>query len=209
MSSPQRSSKNTDSTLTESPSRYQNRYNDRFFNSLTSSPPREPTLKNSPLQPSRLSEHTVFEGEKYSTYEIANSDQGNWRETSVKDEVEQVEIRQSPVRSSPSRANITSSSPHRSSQSPLTITQATRSSSAQKKTLLKASRPVEKPAVQTKESSHLQQQQPRRSKIPRYMEATTSFHDKMQAKREPSRKDNLLRPRSKGGITVDSIIFDY
>jgi hypothetical protein len=193
-SSPQRSSSNTEQQLavTESPSRYHSRYNDRFFNSLTSSPPREPTLKNSPLQPSRLSEHKIFEGEKYSSFEIQNSDRGNWRETSVKDEVEQVEISESP-----SRANTT----YRSSPTTTTTsTNATQSSSVQKKTLPQPRRQVEKSA-QKQESTSLQQQ-PRRTKIPRYMEATTSFHDKTHAKREPTRKDNLLRPRSKGGITV-------
>jgi hypothetical protein len=183
-SSPQRSSTTTEQQLavTESPSRYQSRYNDRFFNSLTSSPPREPTLKNSPLQPSRLSEQKVFEGEKYSSFEIPNSDRGNWREASVKDEVEQVEISQVSLKASPSQANTSYRSPT-----------STQSSSIQKKMSSKASK-----QALTQEPT----QQSRQNKLPRYMATTTSFHDKMHSKKEPSRKDNLLRPRTKGGITV-------
>lgn len=38
--------------------------------------------------------------------------------------------------------------------------------------------------------------------VPHYMQATSSFYEKINAKREERQADNLLRPRTKGGISV-------
>lgn len=207
------------SPSTQEPSRYFNRFSERF-KSLEDSPPREKqmvisTLKNSPLQPTYKDEHKIYEGEKYTSYEIPNEDRGEWRETEVlkhntiKDEVTQLSVVSQPKPKSP--------------RQPQSSTQQTKSPRQPKQ----PEQPVEKPVEQSVEQSvekpvetpiveELPQQEKRKVKkaaanskrpLPQYMRATKSFYNRTHSQNESRPADNILRPRSQGGITVKLIFF--
>ncbi|KAI7895214.1 uncharacterized protein EV154DRAFT_496287 [Mucor mucedo] len=168
-----------------------NRYAERYKSFLVDSPPRNETavtsvLRNSPLQPNRTGEHKIYEGEKYSSYEIKNEDNGEWRQLSAtaEDDVKKVEV----------------NSPRRHLQEPKT-------SSTTSNQYKEKSQPREKPKEQVeekpresypkvKQEEHTEVRRVR--KVPHYMMATTSF----QKKTNPSSRDEInLGIRTKGGIT--------
>jgi SNF2 family DNA or RNA helicase len=193
-SSPIRDQQSTTTTVVRgSPPRYHNRYSERYKALLTESPPREqnssvlktperntPTttsttttsnLKNSPLQPNRTSEHKIFEGEKYTSFEIKNEDRGEWRETMLKETIVDEEV-------------VEISRP----KSPVSPPQPRRPSAAQKVV-------IKKERAQSTIS---------RGSVPHYMQATSAFEQRVHSTMEQHRNNhsNLLRPRTKGGITV-------
>ncbi|KAI8094485.1 hypothetical protein BDF21DRAFT_408839 [Thamnidium elegans] len=92
---------------TSSPSATTSRYSERYKALLTESPPRE-SLPKPAEKPNKTNETKIFNGEKYSAYEIKNEDRGEWRQstTSVTKEVEQVEVKE-PTNSIPSPQVVT------------------------------------------------------------------------------------------------------
>lgn len=172
--SPLRSS-SEQTLIKESPSRFQNRYTERF-KSVLESPPRENTsssftAKSSPLRSATPgSQHKIFDNGKYTSFEIPNEDRGEWRELSVKDEVDLINVSASPVR--------------QESFSP------------------KPSHEKKSSATPPQEQQQQQYHVSRPHRVPHYMQATKSFYDKVNNKKEDRRTDNILRPRFKGGITV-------
>lgn len=172
--SPLRSS-SEQTLIKESPSRFQNRYTERF-KSVLESPPRENTsssftAKSSPLRSATPgSQHKIFDNGKYTSFEIPNEDRGEWRELSVKNEVDLINVSASPVR--------------QESFSP------------------KPSHEKKSSATPPQEQQEQQYHVSRPHRVPHYMQATKSFYDKVNNKKEERRTDNILRPRFKGGITV-------
>lgn len=163
-----------------------NRYSERYKSFLVDSPPRNDTpitsiLRNSPLQPVRTGEHKIYEGEKYSSYEIKNEDNGEWRQlnSTSEAEVKKVEV-----------------------NSPKQYVQETQTITHQYKEKIREETeesPIE-PQVEVKQEEQTEGR--RVKKIPHYMMATTSF----QKKTHPSNRDEVnLGLRTKGGITVSRI----
>ncbi|CEP08183.1 hypothetical protein [Parasitella parasitica] len=161
----------------ESPSRFQNRFAERYKSALES-PPREIssssfTAKGSPLRSNQGSQPKILDNEKYTSFEISNGDRGEWREIarkediSVKEEVDLVKVSASPVR--------------RRSPPP------------------KPSLEMHSSATPPREQEQYQVNKPHR--VPHYMQNTKSFQKRVTAKKEERQTDNVLRPRSKGGIT--------
>ncbi|KAI8644458.1 hypothetical protein BD408DRAFT_481238 [Parasitella parasitica] len=161
----------------ESPSRFQNRFTERYKSALES-PPREIsspsfTTKGSPLRSHQASQHKIFDNEKYTSFEISNEDRGEWREMTrkeditVKEEVDLVKVSASPVR--------------RECPSP------------------KPSHEMQSSATPPQKKQQHQVNNPHR--VPHYMQGTKSFHERITARKEERQIDNILRPRSKGGIT--------
>lgn len=169
-----------------------NRYSERYKSLLVDSPPRDGTtatsvLRNSPLQPNRTGEHKIFEGEKYTSFEIKNEDRGEWRQSmalnAVEDDVERVEV----------------TKPNQQKHQLQESKRPQHASSHQ---------PKETQQQETKKDEYRQneQRQERPKKhVPRYMQATTSFEKKVYSSSEQRRTQINLGPRSKGGISVSTI----
>lgn len=228
------SSPKEQSAVTGSPTRYINRYSERYKSLLTESPPRDlkttekmnySNLKsNSPLQSNRYNEYRLFEGEKYSTLKIKNEDRGEWRENSLfneenLDEVESVQVsKPQPTTNNSSIKNIEQEVNYTRVSSPIKPSTPVRPSTPTKpSTPIKSSTPVrEEPDIQ---HQHKQQQpqpqrtpsqtpQPSHSKrtVPHYMQATSSFETRVSYNKERRNQINILGPRSKGGISVSIFI---
>lgn len=190
------------SPKTEVGSPITNRYSERYKSFLVDSPPRNnaavtTVLRNSPLQPNRSVEHKIFEGERYSSFEIKNEDRGEWRQKmlNAEQEVEKVEVTQH-------------DSPKRYLQETKRYSPLPRPPSEQPKEQAieqPVKQPIEQrqehrspePEVQVKASNEVK----RARKVPHYMMATTSFQKKTYAS---SHDDINLGPRSKGGIAVST-----
>lgn len=213
------------STIMSSPTRYHNRYSERYKSLLTESPPRDfqalrtpekaaPRMRNSPLQSNR--EHRIFEGEKYTTLKVKNEDRGEWRENAMfneenVDEVEQVKVTkpQSPYQTetvSSTTTNVlervvsakTPSPSHQKRSTPV------------KEDSFEHPRQEKRPRQQEQQQQHQQQQQQQpeqppstehRRGRPHYMQATSSYESRVHSNKERRSLPNL-GPRSKGGITV-------
>ncbi|KAI9474181.1 MAG: hypothetical protein EXX96DRAFT_610995 [Benjaminiella poitrasii] len=144
--------------IKESPSRYRNRFTDRFqsISNLSSSPSRDTTTASqpsfvSPIHP--MDTKKVIENEKYSAFEIKNEDRGQWRESEKNDDEQMMEQHDSPTPIQPENQKQ----------------QIEQDGKASAVTLGR--------------------------RVPRYMQATRSFYEKVSTKKESS-----LGPRSKGGI---------
>lgn len=235
-------------SLMSSPTRYHNRYSERYKSLLTESPPRDfsalrtpekappsSTLKNSPLQSNR--EHRIFEGEKYTSLKIKNEDRGEWRESSMVndeenvDEVEQVKVTKphSPYQTTSSATTTTATIERVVSTRTPSPTHQKRSISMKEETSQhqrqeKRPRHSQSQHQQQEYKKHKQQQQPQqqqqqqpeqpqpqpehhRRSLPHYMQATSSYESRVHSNKERRSQPNLLGPRSKGGITVSRILF--
>lgn len=224
------------STLMSSPTRYHNRYSERYKSLLTESPPRDfsalrtpekappnSTLKNSPLQSNR--EHRIFEGEKYTSLKVKNEDRGEWRESSVVndeenvDEVEQVKVTKphSPYQTTSSATTTTATIERVVSAKTPSPTHQKRSISTKEETSYQRQekRPRQSQSQHHKQEYKQQQQQQQseqpqpehhRRSIPHYMQATSAYESRVHSNKERRSQPNLLGPRSKGGITVSCIL---
>ncbi|CAO0798909.1 unnamed protein product [Mucor circinelloides] len=167
-SSPLRTS-SEQTCVKESPSRFQNRLNERY-NAALESPPREQvstslsfTARSSPLKTTQGSQHKIFDGEKYTSFEVPNRDRGRQESPSPKPSHEIKPI----VKAPPPQSSSPSSLP---------------------------TAPVQEQPQGYRHTS-------RSRDVPHYMQATSSFYEKINARKEERQTDNLLRPRTKGGIS--------
>ncbi|EPB88500.1 hypothetical protein HMPREF1544_04735 [Mucor circinelloides 1006PhL] len=206
-SSPLRTS-SEQTCVKESPSRFQNRLNERY-NAALESPPREQvstslsfTARSSPLKTTQGSQHKIFDGEKYTSFEVPNRDRGEWRELNIMGEINVkkelvVEKEFGGIKNeADSKASVSTGRQESPSPKP----------SHEIKPIVKApppqsSSPSSLPTAPVQEQPQGYRHTSRSRDVPHYMQATSSFYEKINARKEERQTDNLLRPRTKGGIS--------
>ncbi|CAO3619871.1 unnamed protein product [Mucor hiemalis] len=186
-------SSNELSTIMSSPTRYHNRYSERYKSLLTESPPRDfqalrtpekaaPRMRNSPLQSNR--EHRIFE-EQVKVTKPQSPYQTETVSSTTTNVLERVVSAKTP---SPS---------HQKRSTPV------------KEDSLEHPRQEKRPRQQEQQQQHQQQQQQQpeqpsstehRRGRPHYMQATSSYESRVHSNKERRSLPNL-GPRSKGGIT--------
>lgn len=210
-SSPLRTS-SEQTCVKESPSRFQNRLNERY-NAALESPPREQvstslsfTARSSPLKTTQGSQHKIFDGEKYTSFEVPNRDRGEWRELNIMGEINVkkelvVEKEFGGIKNeADSKASVSTGRQESPSPKP----------SHEIKPIVKApppqsSSPSSLPTAPVQEQPQGYRHTSRSRDVPHYMQATSSFYEKINARKEERQTDNLLRPRTKGGISVSQL----
>ncbi|KAK4516938.1 uncharacterized protein ATC70_000266 [Mucor velutinosus] len=185
------------------------------------------TAKSSPLKTTTQQgspQHKRFEGEKYTSFEVPNRDRGEWREVNVakmgevyvkkefgggsvvKESVVMKKEFGDGIKNEVDSKTSALSAGHQESPSPKPSHEA---KPIVKSSPPSAAQPSSSPATLSKTTAPVQEQQPqgyrhtssRSRDVPHYMQATSSFYEKINAKKEERQADNLLRPRTKGGIS--------
>ncbi|KAL9547736.1 hypothetical protein MBANPS3_006018 [Mucor bainieri] len=192
-----------------------------FSFTAKSSPLKTPTQHGSP-------QHKRFEGDKYTSFEVPNRDRGEWREANVakKEEVivknelaggGSVVKKESTVvvkkelgggikNEVDSKASVLSAGRQESpspkpSHEMKPVVQALPPSPAAQPASSPSTLPNTTAPAQEEQKPQGYRHQSRSRDVPHYMQATSSFYEKINAKKEPRQTDNLLRPRTKGGIS--------
>ncbi|GAN01363.1 hypothetical protein MAM1_0006d00796 [Mucor ambiguus] len=188
------------------------------------------TAKSSPLKATTQQgspQHKRFEGEKYTSFEVPNRDRGEWREVNIgkkeemiakkefsgggsvvkKESVVMKEFGGGILNEVDSKTSAVSTG-RQESPSPKPSHEI---KPVAKTSPPAAAQPSSSPSTLSNSTAPAQEQKPqgyrhtssssRSRDVPHYMQATSSFYEKINAKKEPRQTDNLLRPRTKGGIS--------
>ncbi|OAD00718.1 hypothetical protein MUCCIDRAFT_112129 [Mucor lusitanicus CBS 277.49] len=187
------------------------------------------TAKSSPLktttQQQGSPQHKRFEGDKYTSFEVPNRDRGEWREVNVAKDVKKelgggggsVVKKESVVMkkefSAGNKSEVDSrtsvlSAGRQESPSPKPsheMKPVVKVSPAHHPPPHAAAQPFSSPshttAAKEQKPQGYRHTSSRSRDVPHYMQATSSFYEKITAKKEDRQADNLLRPRTKGGIS--------